>query len=261
MAFTQTEAQIQVLLDAVEDSNTGLTGSSDLVSTVVAGAKKSGFHALGASSASAPSTDRSVMITAARGTAAGEIRYGQIVLTESNGLWFNVDDGGVLGTWFEAASTAGTQTLTDKTLTAPVIATIVNTGTLTLPTSTDTLVGRVTTDTLTNKTLTSPVLTGATLDGVLGGVVPAAATITTLTASGIVSVDDTTESTSTITGSIHTDGGLGVVKNTFLGGTATVTGLLTASAALTVSSGSLTVTGGTLALRSTDSHGPDKTNG
>ena len=47
----------------------------------------------------------------------------------------------------------GTQTLTNKTLTSPVIGTIVNTGTLTLPTSTDTLVGRATTDTLTNKTV------------------------------------------------------------------------------------------------------------
>ena len=46
----------------------------------------------------------------------------------------------------------GTQTLTNKTLTSPVIGTIVNTGTLTLPTSTDTLVGRATTDTFTNKT-------------------------------------------------------------------------------------------------------------
>ena len=56
------------------------------------------------------------------------------------------------------ATLTGTQTLTNKTLTAPVIATISNTGTLTLPTSTDTLVGRDTTDTLTNKTLTSAVL-------------------------------------------------------------------------------------------------------
>ncbi|MEL0016926.1 MAG: hypothetical protein VW715_17065, partial [Rhodospirillales bacterium] len=43
-------------------------------------------------------------------------------------------------------------------LTTPVISSISNTGTITLPTSTDTLVGRATTDTLTNKTLTSPVL-------------------------------------------------------------------------------------------------------
>jgi hypothetical protein len=45
------------------------------------------------------------------------------------------------------------QTLENKTLTTPVISTISNTGTLTLPTSTDTLVGRATTDTLTNKTI------------------------------------------------------------------------------------------------------------
>jgi len=51
------------------------------------------------------------------------------------------------------ATLTGTQTLTNKTLTAPVIATIVNSGTITLPTSTDTLVGRATTDTLTNKSI------------------------------------------------------------------------------------------------------------
>jgi len=45
------------------------------------------------------------------------------------------------------------QTLTNKTLTTPIIAQILNTGTLTLPTSTDTLVGRATSDTLTNKTI------------------------------------------------------------------------------------------------------------
>jgi hypothetical protein len=47
----------------------------------------------------------------------------------------------------------GTQTLTNKTLTTPVISSISNTGTITLPTSSDTLVGRATTDTLTNKTI------------------------------------------------------------------------------------------------------------
>jgi hypothetical protein len=53
------------------------------------------------------------------------------------------------------------ETLTNKSLTTPVISSISNTGTLTLPTDTDTLVGRATTDTLTNKTLGSAVATTA----------------------------------------------------------------------------------------------------
>jgi hypothetical protein len=68
------------------------------------------------------------------------------------------------------ATLTGTQTLTNKTLTAPVISSITNTGTITLPTSTDTLVGRATTDTLTNKTLTSPTINTATFkDGIVRG--------------------------------------------------------------------------------------------
>jgi len=87
--------------------------------------------------------------------------------------------------------TTSSQTLTNKTLTAPIISTISNTGTVTLPTSTDTLVGRATTDTLTNKTLTSPTIntptltngsiSGSTIDNaVIGGTTPAAGTFTTL---------------------------------------------------------------------------------
>ncbi len=71
--------------------------------------------------------------------------------------------------------TSDSQTLTNKTLTSPIISTISNTGTLTLPTSTDTLVGRATTDTLTNKTLTSPTLTTPNLG------TPSAATLTNAT--------------------------------------------------------------------------------
>ena len=67
------------------------------------------------------------------------------------------------------ATLTGSQTLTNKTLTTPVISSIRNTGTITLPTSTDTLVGRATTDTLTNKTLTSPTVTTATLNGAVSG--------------------------------------------------------------------------------------------
>ena len=47
----------------------------------------------------------------------------------------------------------GLQTLTNKTLTTPTISQILNSGTVTLPTSTDTLVGRDTTDALTNKSI------------------------------------------------------------------------------------------------------------
>jgi hypothetical protein len=46
------------------------------------------------------------------------------------------------------------------TLSAPAVS---GTTTLTLPATTDTLVGKTTTDTLTNKTLTSPTITGATI--------------------------------------------------------------------------------------------------
>ena len=56
-------------------------------------------------------------------------------------------------TYYEATGTG----VTNFTYT-PSFSTIKNTGTVTLPTSTDTLVGRATTDTLTNKTLTTPVI-------------------------------------------------------------------------------------------------------
>jgi len=56
-------------------------------------------------------------------------------------------------TYYEATGTG----VTNFTYT-PSFSTIKNTGTITLPTSSDTLVGRATTDTLTNKSLTSPIV-------------------------------------------------------------------------------------------------------
>ena len=118
------------------------------------------------------------------------------------------------------ATLTGTQTLTNKTLTTPVISSISNTGTLTLPTSTDTLVGRATTDTLTNKTLTSPVLnTGVSGTAFLDDDTFATASATTLASSesikayvdtevGAIVTDVVSDTTPQLGGTLDTNGNL-----------------------------------------------------
>ena len=109
------------------------------------------------------------------------------------------------------ATLAGSETLTNKTLTAPVIATIVNTGTLTLPTSTDTLVGRATTDTLTNKTLSGAVISGGSINNTpIGATTASTGAFTTLSASGTITasgnITGAGAATSTLDG-FNIDGG------------------------------------------------------
>ena len=61
------------------------------------------------------------------------------------------------------------QTLTNKTLTTPTIASITNGGTVTIPSGADTLVARTSTDILTNKTLSSPTLTSPVINTAISG--------------------------------------------------------------------------------------------
>lgn len=92
---------------------------------------------------------------------------GDLINDNFNEIYTAIGDGTTITTG-TFVTDSNTVTLTNKTLTSPIISTISNTGTLTLPTSTDTLVGRATTDTLTNKTIDCGILTGTVTAG--GGV-------------------------------------------------------------------------------------------
>ena len=78
---------------------------------------------------------------------------------------------------YTISGTGNVAMTTSPTFTTPNISSIINTGTLTLPTSSDTLVGRATNDTLTNKTLTTPVING-TITGTGQATAATASTIT-----------------------------------------------------------------------------------
>jgi len=132
-------------------------------------------------------------------------------LTVSTGLQLNTGttfDGSVARTISidsTVVTLTGTQTLTNKTLTTPVIAQISNTGVLTLPTSTDTLVGRATTDTLTNKTISGSNNTltnignaSLTNSSVTIGTTNIALGATSLTLAGLTSVELTQNPTTAL---------------------------------------------------------------
>jgi len=87
-------------------------------------------------------------------TAGGSITFNQLPTGGTTGQVLKKNSGSNYDAGWGSITGSGNYVLsTSPTLTTPVFSSIVNTGTLTLPTSSDTLVGRATTDTLTNKTI------------------------------------------------------------------------------------------------------------
>ncbi len=102
-----------------------------------------GFTAGGTTGTTSTNLVFSTSPTITTPTVSGALTYGGVTLTAN-----------VTGTGKMVLDTA-------PTLSAPVFSSITNTGTLTLPTSSDTLVGRATSDTLTNKRITARIGTTA----------------------------------------------------------------------------------------------------
>jgi hypothetical protein len=243
--LTETTPELQVVITDADTGNIGKIVVSDVSDTSATAAKKSGFHPLGAGASNAPNTERAVIITAVRDTGSANLRYSQILVTESNNLFIATDDNGTKSNWAQMATVATAQTLTNKTLTSPVLTTPqINDASLdhqyvfvgselaadrnvTLPVlaSDDEFVFKAATQTLTNKTLTSPAVTGMT-GGAASGFTAGNLTL----ADG--SITDSSGAISFGDENIVTTGTLGAGAST-LGATAVTT--LTASGDVTAS--------------------------
>lgn len=94
---------------------------------------------------------------------ASSTAHDLVSFKDTGGL--NLEDSGISKT--AVCTLAATQTITNKTLTGNIAASLSvdGTHTVTFQTANDTIVGRATTDTMTNKTLTSPAINSATWGG------------------------------------------------------------------------------------------------
>lgn len=145
-----TDGQIAKRVTGAWACSADSTGGSPTFDTIAAGTNTTAAMVVGTGASLAVSGSGTINATSLGGTAAASYATDaevagayQTTLTNSAGLAAALTDETGSG-----VAVFGTS----PTLTTPTIASIVNTGTLTLPTSTDTLVGRATTDTLTNKT-------------------------------------------------------------------------------------------------------------
>lgn len=103
-----------------------------------------------------PATGLTGLVAPANG-GTGVANNSASTLTISGSFASTLTVTGVTGVTLPTSGTlstlAGSETLTNKTLTQPVITTVSNAGVITIPSGTRTLVARDTTDTLTNKTI------------------------------------------------------------------------------------------------------------
>ena len=153
-------------------------------------------------------------------------------------------EGRVLLSQLDTLFSSTTKTLTNKTLTTPVIASLKPTGatTLTMPAATDTLVGKATTDSLTNKTISgasntlsnignsslsnSAVTVGSTSIS-LGATSTTIAGITDFTAGSINIAGNVIKSNDSTVVEIGGGDGLSVAGNLTVAGNMTVSGSTT----------------------------------
>lgn len=142
----------------------------------------------------------------------------------------------------QAADISTTQTFSNKTLTLPVITSISNAGTVTIPAGTDTLVNLAGTQSLANKTISA-----SAFNGTLGATTAAAATVTTLQVNTSLNVSGTATATTfsgagtslTGTAASLTAGAANSVAWTNVSGRPTLVSSFTNDAGYLISSGTI----------------------